>query len=212
MNRRWRTWQLGKKQEAAEILDRIVALEPSRRIACEWRNWLRNWARGSWLRRRFRGLRKPCGGGRRSGPVVRKAYQEDSSNPEIALAYGQSLLAQGQVGAAIFILEHNRMREWPPEFRETYADALVAAGRFTEAEPLVWQLFEAESGRVQQVIGLIGSLLDGKDEMRRSRSTEAGAISAAPGRAQTVHRDHGRHHERRGALACADAGISERTI
>jgi len=51
-----------------------------------------------------------------------------------------------------------------PEFRETYADALVAAGRFTEAEPLVWQLFEANPGRVQQVIGLIGSLLDSKDE------------------------------------------------
>ena len=44
--------------------------------------------------------------------------------------------------------------------RETYADALMAAGRFAEAEPLVWQLFEANPARVQQVIALIGSLLD----------------------------------------------------
>ena len=34
-----------------------------------------------------------------------RAYQENSSDEEIALAYGKSLLGQGQVGAAIFILE-----------------------------------------------------------------------------------------------------------
>ena len=34
-----------------------------------------------------------------------RAYQEDASDQGIALAYGKSLLAQGQVGAAIFILE-----------------------------------------------------------------------------------------------------------
>jgi len=46
--------------------------------------------------------------------------------------------------------------------RETYADALVAAGRYADAEPLVWQLFEANPARVQQVIGLVGSFLDGE--------------------------------------------------
>ena len=50
------------------------------------------------------------------------------------------------------------------ELRETYADALVAAGRHGEAEPLVWQLFEQNPGRVQQVIALIGNLLDGEQE------------------------------------------------
>jgi predicted Zn-dependent protease len=34
-----------------------------------------------------------------------RAYQEDSSDEGIALAYGKSLLGQGQIGAAIFILE-----------------------------------------------------------------------------------------------------------
>ena len=79
------------------------------------------------------------------------------------MAYGKSLLAQGQVGAAIFILEPQiNSGKVTGELRESYADALVCAGRFTDAEPLVWQLFEANPGRVQQVISLIGSLLYGK--------------------------------------------------
>src|ERR1700686_3956874 len=50
--------------------------------------------------------------------------------------------------------------EVTPALRETYADALIAAGRYTDAEPLVWEHFEANPARVQQVIGLVGSLLD----------------------------------------------------
>jgi diguanylate cyclase (GGDEF)-like protein len=40
----------------------------------------------------------------------------------------------------------------------------VAAGRHAEAEPLVWALFEQNPGRVQQVIALIGNLLDAENE------------------------------------------------
>src|SRR5208282_2772822 len=47
-----------------------------------------------------------------------------------------------------------------PELREVYAEALIAAQRFAEAEPLVWQMFELNPSRVQQVIALIGQLLD----------------------------------------------------
>ena len=94
-----------------------------------------------------------------------RAYQEDSADPAIALAYGKTLLAQGQFGAAIFILEPQlNSGQVTPELRETYAEALVAAGRYAEAEPLVWQLFEANPARVQQVIGLIGHLLDGEQD------------------------------------------------
>jgi diguanylate cyclase (GGDEF)-like protein len=91
-----------------------------------------------------------------------RAYQEDASDQGIALAYSKTLLAQGQVGAAIFILEPQmNSGQATPALRETYADCLLAAGRHAEAEPLVWQLFEANPGRVQQVIALIGNLLDG---------------------------------------------------
>jgi diguanylate cyclase (GGDEF)-like protein len=158
--------KLGKKQEAAEILDRIVALEPSQANYVRVAELASELGKGKLAAAAFQKVAQAVlGEGGDAAPWYEKAYQEDSSNPEIALAYGQSLLVQGQVGAAIFILEAQQNAGMAtPEFRETYADALVAAGRFTEAEPLVWQLFEANPGRVQQVIGLIGSLLDGKEE------------------------------------------------
>jgi diguanylate cyclase (GGDEF)-like protein len=158
--------KLGKKQEAAEILDRIVAFEPSQANYVRVAELASELGKGKLAAAAFQKVAQAVlAEGGDAAPWYEKAYQEDSSNPEIALAYGQSLLAQGQVGAAIFILEAQQNAGMAtPEFRETYADALVAAGRFTEAEPLVWQLFEANPGRVQQVIGLIGSLLDGKEE------------------------------------------------
>lgn len=154
--------KLGKKQETAEILDRIVAIEPTQpnfvrvaELASELGN--RKLAAGAFQKV----AQAVAAEGGDASSWYEKAYQEDSSNPEIALAYAKSLLGQGQVGAAIFILDAQvSAGQATQEFRETYADALVAAGRFTEAEPLVWQLFEGNPGRVQQVIGLVGSLLD----------------------------------------------------
>ena len=94
-----------------------------------------------------------------------RAYQEDSSDQNIALSYGKSLLTQGQVGAAIFILEPQmNSGEVTQALRETYSEALVGAGRFAESEPLVWQLFEQNPSRVQHVIGLIGSFLDNQQD------------------------------------------------
>ena len=158
--------KLGKKQETAEVLDRIVGIEPTQpnlmrvaELASELGN--RKVAAGAFSR--VAQLVASEGGD--AAQWFEKAYQEDSSDPAIALAYGKGLLAQGQVGAAIFILEPQlNSGQAPPEFRETYADALVAAGRFAEAEPLVWQLFEANPGRVQQVIALVGNLLDGQQD------------------------------------------------
>src|SRR3984885_14034268 len=158
--------KLGKKTESAQILDRVVALEPTQanlqRVA-ELASELGN--------RRTAATSFPkiallvAGEGGDPSQWYERAYQEDASDQSIALAYGKSLLAQGQVGAAIFILEPQmNSGEVTLGLRETYADALVAAGRHAEAEPLVWQLFEQNPGRGQQVIALIGSLLDGEQE------------------------------------------------
>src|SRR5215472_7847942 len=158
--------KLGKKQETAEVLDRMVAIEPTQanllrvgELASELGN--RKAAAGAFQRV----AQTAAAEGGDSAQWFERAYQEDASDQSIALAYAQSLLAKGQVGAAIFILEP-QMNSGPvtPEFREAYADALVGAGRFAEAEPLVWQLFEANPARVQQVIGLIKSFLDGEQD------------------------------------------------
>jgi diguanylate cyclase (GGDEF)-like protein len=158
--------KLGKKKESAEILERMVALEPTQanflrvaELAAESGN--RKMAAAA-----FQRVAQLCASeGGDAAHWYERAYQEDSSDPAIALAYGKSLLAQGQVGAAIFILEPQmNSGQTPPEFRETYAGALISAGRYSEAEPLVWQLFEQNPARVQQVIALIGQLLDGEQE------------------------------------------------
>ena len=90
-----------------------------------------------------------------------RAYSEDPSDPKIALAYGKSLMAQGQVGAAIFIFEPHVIAGNPSmELRDYYSQALLAANRLAEAEPLIWQLFEQNPGRLQQVVTLVGQMVD----------------------------------------------------
>jgi len=158
--------KLGKKQESAEILSRVVALEPTQanylRVA-ELAAEMENHKAAALAFQRVAQLASADGGD--ASQWYERAYQEDASNQSIALAYGKNLLAQGQVGAAIFILEPQlNSGEVTTELRETYANALLAAGRYTEAEPLVWQLFELNPARVQQVITLIGNLLDGDQE------------------------------------------------
>ncbi len=148
------------------LLDRVVALEPTQanlqRVA-ELASELGNRKTAASSFQKIAQLAAAEGGD--AAQWYERAYQEDASDQSIALAYGKSLLAQGQVGAAIFILEPQmNSGEVTAALRETYADALVAAGRHAEAEPLVWALFEQNPGRVQQVIALIGNLLDGEQE------------------------------------------------
>lgn len=158
--------KLGLKKEAAEILDRIVTLEPTQanlQRAAEVASELGNRKMAASAFQRIALLVAAESGD--AAPWYERAYQEDASDQGIALAYGKSLLASGQVGAAIFILEPQmNSTEVTPALRETYADALVAAGRHAEAEPLVWQLFEQNPARVQQVIALVGNLLDGEHD------------------------------------------------
>jgi diguanylate cyclase (GGDEF)-like protein len=158
--------KLGKKQESAEILDRIVALEPTQanllRVA-ELASELGNHKGAAAAFQRV-ALSAAAEGGD-PAQWYERAYQEDASDPDIALAYGKSLLAQGQAGAAIFIFEPQlNSGQAATELRDAYATALMAAGRLTEAEPLVWELFEQNPARVQQVIALVGQFLDSEQD------------------------------------------------
>jgi diguanylate cyclase (GGDEF)-like protein len=158
--------KLGKREESAEILERVVAIEPTQanllRVA-ELASELGNRQAAAQAFQRVAQVAAAEGGD--AAQWYERAYQEDASDPNIALAYGKSLLAQGQAGAAIFILEPQlNSGQALPEMRDAYATALVAAGRYAEAEPLVWQLFEQNPARVQQVIALIGQLLDAEQD------------------------------------------------
>jgi diguanylate cyclase (GGDEF)-like protein len=96
---------------------------------------------------------------------MERAYAEDPADPQIALGYSKNLLAQGQSGAAIFVLESQvNAGSASEELRDTYAKALLAANRLSDAEPIVWQLFEENPPRVQEIANLIGLFIDGQQD------------------------------------------------
>jgi len=94
-----------------------------------------------------------------------RAYSENSADPQIALAYGRSLLDQKDAGAAIFVLEPH-LKAVPPskEIREAYGRALLGANRLSEAEPFVWEIFEQNPSRLPEVAKLIGMFIDAQQD------------------------------------------------
>ena len=98
--------KLDNKKDAATLLERVVALEQT------MANFQRFAELSSELGNRkvaaaafHRVAQLAAESGEESSAWYERAYQEDSSDQGIALAYGKSQLAQGQAGAAIFILE-----------------------------------------------------------------------------------------------------------
>jgi len=96
---------------------------------------------------------------------VERAYGEDPSDPQIALAYATGLLEQKQAGAAIFVLEAQVTAGGAAEpLREVYGKALLEANRLNDAEPILWQLFEENPSRTQEIGKLIGLFLDSEQD------------------------------------------------
>jgi diguanylate cyclase (GGDEF)-like protein len=176
--------KLENKQGALQVLGRVAALEPIQanfmRLA-ELSSELGDSPAAAAAFKRVAQL--AAAGGGDPAQWYERAYQEDSSDEEITLAYGKSLLSQGQVGAAIFILEPQvSAGKNSVQLREIYAEALLAAGRYAEAEPLVWQLFEQNANWMPQVTGLIGQLVDAEqDEAAVALARKLGQVHAKRG-------------------------------
>jgi diguanylate cyclase (GGDEF)-like protein len=102
-----------------------------------------------------------AGEGKNAQPWYERAYTEDSSDPKVVLEYGNGLIKEGQIGAAIFVFEPVvQAGAATIEIRDAYARALLAANRLAEAEPVVWELFEQHPTRAQQVLDLIAAMID----------------------------------------------------
>jgi GGDEF domain-containing protein/tetratricopeptide (TPR) repeat protein len=116
------------------------------------------------------------GSGGNSAQWYEKAYGEDPTNQDVALAYSRVLLGQNQGGAVIFILQPIMSTGTKsPEIRDIYSKALLATNQLTEAEPLIWQQFEENPSRQPEVIELIGAFLDAdqdKDAVALARKLE----------------------------------------
>jgi diguanylate cyclase (GGDEF)-like protein len=176
--------KLQDKTGAAQVLERVVALEPIQanflRMA-ELCSELGENARAAEMFKRVAKLTAESGGD--PAQWYERAYQENSSDEEITLAYAKSLLGQGQVGAAIFVLEPQvKAGKNSPQLRDIYSEALLSAGRYADAEPLVWQLFEQNPNRIEQVTALIGQLLDSdQDAAAVSLARKLGQFQAKRG-------------------------------
>ena len=151
-----------KKQESLQVLTRIITLEPTQGNYLRMAELCSQLGEGKQAAASFLKVAELAEAmGTDASQYFERAYSEDPSDPRIALAYGKSLLAQGQIGAAIFIFEPHVIAGNPSlELRDYYSQALLAANRLAEAEPLVWQLFEQNPGRLQQVVTLVGQLID----------------------------------------------------
>jgi diguanylate cyclase (GGDEF)-like protein len=158
--------KLERKADAMGVLERATSLESSQknllRVA-ELSSDLGNHKRAAEAYMKVAGLTENSGPN--ASQWVERAYAEDSTDPQIALAYGKNLLQQDQVGAAIFVLAPiATASSAPPEFCEAYANALRAANRLAEAATIIWQLFELDPGTMKNVVSLIGSLIDAEQD------------------------------------------------
>jgi len=151
-----------KMGEALPILTRIVTLEPTQGNYLRFGELCAQLGENAQSAMAFlKAAELAEAAGADASQYFERAYSEDPSDPKNALSYGKNLLQQGQIGAAIFIFEPHVLSGNPTlELRDCYSHALLAANRLTEAEPLVWQLFEQNPSRIQQVVTLIGQMVD----------------------------------------------------
>src|ERR1700726_526189 len=176
--------KLENKKGALRVLGRVVALDPVQANFIRLAELSSEVGESKAAAQAFRRVAQLAGaGGGDPGQWYERAYQEDSSDEEITLAYGKNLMGQGQVGAAIFVLEPQvNAGKNSAQLLEIYAEALLAAGRYAEAEPLVWNLFEQNPKWMPQVTVLIGQLVDTEqDEAAVSLARKLGQFQAKRG-------------------------------
>ncbi|HET8825840.1 MAG TPA: tetratricopeptide repeat protein [Terriglobales bacterium] len=152
----------GRKTEALPVLKKIVGLEGSERNLTRLGELASELGDGKQAAASFLQLAQMAeGAGKDPSQWFERAYSEDAMDETIAIGYARSLMQQQQVGAAIFVLDPLAAAgSTSAEFRDLYARALLSANRLTEAAPLVWQIFEQNPSRIEQVRDLIGAFLD----------------------------------------------------
>jgi len=154
----------GHKEEALLVLRRIVALEPTAQNHLRVAELSASLGKHAMAAQAFLTLATVVeASGASAHQYYERAYGADPSDGKAAIAYGKSLLSRGEAETAVAIFEPMvKAGEAPGELRDLYGQALVTAGRCSEAEPLVWQMLEQNPGRIHQVVNLIGRMIDDK--------------------------------------------------
>ena len=151
-----------RKIEALPVLKRMVALDASERNTVRLGDFCSETGDGKQAAAAFLQLAQQAEAkGGKPNQWYERAYSEDATDEAIAIGYAKCLMQEQQIGAAIFVLDPLASTgSASPEFRELYARALLSANRLSEAAPLVWQIFEQNPSRIEQVRDLIGGFLD----------------------------------------------------
>jgi len=183
--------QQDRKSDGLSVLKRIVEFDPAERNLLRLGELSSEVGENKAAATAFHTLAtQTAASGANAAPWFERAYTENPEDVQVALDYARSLLSQGQAGAAIFVLEsHVNSGSASPELWDTYGKALIAANRLTEAEPVVWRLFEQNSAKIQDVADLIGRLIDANED--------AQAVALA----RKLEQHHRRKGERRAFLA-----------
>jgi diguanylate cyclase (GGDEF)-like protein len=157
----------GRKQDSLSVLQRVLKLDSSEKNLIRLGELSSELGDGKGAAAAFLKISEMTGAtGGNGAPWIERAYAEDPTDPQIALAYSKGLVEQGQVGAAVFVLEPLvTAGSAPQDIRDTYGRALLAANRLSDAEPILWQLFEENPSRTQDVAKLIGLLLDSNQDV-----------------------------------------------
>lgn len=156
----------GRKQDSLGVLQRILRLDAGEKNLLrlgELSSELKDGKGAAAAFIKLAELTKAAGGN--ASQHIERAYSEDPSDPQIALAYSKGLLDQGQAGAAIFVLESQvNAGGASEEMRDTYGKALLAASRLSDAEPVLWRLFEDNPTRSHDISRLIGMYVDAEQD------------------------------------------------
>ena len=152
----------GRKSDALAVLKRVVRLDAGERNLARLGELSSECGDGKQAAAAFLKLAQQAeASGGNPNQWFERAYSEDATDETIALGYAKCLMQEQQIGAAIFVLDPlASSSNNSPEFRELYTRALLSANRLAEAAPLVWQIFEQNPSRIEQVRDLIGGFLD----------------------------------------------------
>ncbi|MGH9499775.1 MAG: tetratricopeptide repeat-containing diguanylate cyclase [Terriglobales bacterium] len=156
----------GRKQDSLSVLQRVLKLDSSEKNLIRLGELSSELGDGKGAAAAFLKISEMTrASGGNPGSWIERSYAEDPTDAQIALAYSRGLVEQGQVGAAIFVLEPLvNAGSAPQDVRDTYGKALLAANRLSDAEPILWQLFEENPSRTQDVATLIGLLIDSNQD------------------------------------------------
>ena len=156
----------GRKHDCLLVLKRLVALEPDAKNILRLGELCSETGDKPGAAAAFLMLAEMTeASGANAAQWFERAYTEDPSDTRIASGLRQEPdCARSSWGCHLCSGTIGPGQRCDAGTRETYVKALLSANRLTDAEPLVWQLFQQNPSRQQEVADLVGLLVDAQQD------------------------------------------------